>query len=130
VNWEPSLISKLLGTGLTANYKNMLMDSSRYIVTKGVGSGNQVDLSQQVVLNHHPSQTNLGYSYGTLDQEDQLAKQAKEAFTNDYAEMLTNPKKKLLLLGLHPEMNTPNTKTLQTTDLENPFFKEDPASLQ
>ena len=50
-------------------------------------------------------------------------------FTNDYAEMLSNPKKKLLILGIHPEMNTPNTKTL-TSDIENPFFKEDKAQVE
>lgn len=44
--------------------------------------------------------------------------------------MLTDPNKKLLILGIHPEMNTPNTKTLQTSDMENPFFQEDKAQME
>ena len=59
-----------------------------------------------------PKQTNLGYSYGELDMTDQKDKEAREAFTSNYEEMLINPKKKLLVLGLHPELNTDNTRTL------------------
>jgi hypothetical protein len=29
--------------------------------------------------------------------------------------MLNNPKKKMLILGLHPELNTENTRTIKTT---------------
>lgn len=51
----------------------------------------------------------------------------REAFTGDYAEMLHNPEKKMLLLGLHPEMNTLKTKQIQP-EMEDPIIvrsKED-----
>lgn len=81
-------------------------------------------------MNLKPKQTNLGYAYGELDKTDQKEKEMKEAFTSDYNEMLTNPKKKLLVLGLHPELNTQSTRTLQTADLEDPFIQEDPETMK
>lgn len=38
--------------------------------------------------------------------------------------MLTNPKKKVLVLGIHPELSTTNTRTLNE-ELEDPEIVED-----
>lgn len=67
---------ELLNTGLTSDYKQMLMDGRKYYVTKGL-SANQVDLDKQVVLGHHPSQRNIPYTYGEINTEDILAQRAR-----------------------------------------------------
>lgn len=72
------------------------------------------------MLNKRPSQTNIGYTYGELDQEENQ-KKIKEAFTTNYDEMLTNPEKKVLVLGVHPELSTENTRFLKN-DYEDPII--------
>lgn len=93
----------------------MLTDQKKYFVSKGLTTGKQLDISKNIALNNHPTNMKgLGYSYGELMDPDQdKDKQAKEAFTTNYAEMLMNPNKKVLVLGLHPELNTQDTRTLQ-----------------
>ncbi len=91
----------------------MLTNENNYFVSRGVPAS-ALDLSRQVPLGVKPSQTNLGYSYGVLeDQQSVRERKMRQAFTGDYAEMLHNPEKKMLLLGLHPEMNTLKTKEIQ-----------------
>jgi hypothetical protein len=36
----------------------------------------------------------------------------KEAWTTDYNEMLMNPDKKVMILGIHPELSTMNTRVI------------------
>jgi hypothetical protein len=45
----------------------------------------------------------------------------REAFTANYDEMLTNPEKKVLILGVHPELNTASTRYLKN-DYEDPII--------
>lgn len=118
---DKEVMKRLLGEGLTNNYQQMLQDTKNYFISKGLSSYNsKVDVNQQVMLNKRPSQTNIGYTYGELDQEENQ-KKIKEAFTTNYDEMLTNPEKKVLVLGVHPELSTENTRFLKN-DYEDPII--------
>lgn len=80
------------------------------------------------MLGSRPSQTNLGYTYGEVDKEDEQ-KKIREAFTTNYDEMLTNPEKKVLVLGVHPELSTENTRYLKT-DYEDPIIQPNEETLK
>jgi hypothetical protein len=43
--------------------------------------------------------------------------------------MLTNPEKKVLVLGVHPELSTPNTRYLQS-DYEDPIIQPNSETLK
>lgn len=61
---------------------------------------------------------NAGYSFGTLDDQ---TPDPREQFTADYNEMLTNPEKKFMVIGIHPELSTDETRVLQN-QMEDPVF--------
>ena len=42
---DPKILERLMETGLTSDYKQMLMDPRKYYVTNGI-SQNRIDLSQ------------------------------------------------------------------------------------
>ena len=67
----------------------MLQNDKNYFISEGIKSGKQLDLSKTIVLNKRVKQTNLGYTYGELtDNKDVDYKKMKEAWTNNYSEML------------------------------------------
>lgn len=49
----------------------------------------------------------------------------KEAFTSNYEEMLVNPEKKMLVLGIHPELASPDTREIKG-DMEDPIIQLSP----
>ncbi len=101
----------------------MLLDQNKYSVSKGLSHGGKVDLQKQVALNAHPQMPGLGYSYGELQDPEEVRKQQqREQFTSSYEEMLSNPNKKVMVLGLHPEFNTADTRAIQAP-MEDPIIK-------
>ena len=57
------------------------------------------------MIGYHPKNPYIGYDYGNLDLKAK-EKKIKEQFTSNVDEMIHNPEKKMLLLGVHPELNT------------------------
>lgn len=115
-------MKKLMGEGLTNNYQQMLQNQKDYFISKGLTTYNgKLDVDRQVLIGHHPSQTQVGYTYGEVEPEDP-DKKYREAFTSNYDEMLTNPEKKVLVIGVHPELSTPNTRFLHN-DMEDPIIQ-------
>lgn len=108
---------------MTANYTQMLQNEKNYFVSKGINQ-EKINLKNSIVIGHKPKQTNLGYSYGELSKDDEY-KKMKEAFTSNYDEMLVNPEKKILILGIHPEMGTDNTREIQG-EMEDPIIRLSP----
>lgn len=91
----------------------MLMDQNKYFVSRGLSTPGTLDLQKNVALNAHPQMKGLGYTYGELQDTEELRKQQlREQFTSNYEEMLTNPNKKVMVLGLHPELNTAETRVI------------------
>ena len=61
----------------------------------------------------------MGYSYGELDANTIES----YSFTHDVHEMLANPTKRMLLLGVHPELQGKNTRPLEE-EYEDPEIVE------
>lgn len=70
----------------------------------------------------------MGYTYGEVEPEDE-EKKRREAFTSNYEEMLTNPEKKVLVLGVHPELNTASTRYLKQ-EYEDPIIQPNDMTLK
>ena len=100
----------MMGSGLTNDWGQMLMDPSRYLISQGLKKTKN-DIKNDIVVGMKPDRNKfkgLSYSYGELN-DDQKSDDGA-VFTHSYDEMLTNPKKKVLVLGVHPELTTANTR--------------------
>ena len=91
----------------------MLQNDKNFFISQGIKTGKELDLNKTIVLNKKVKQKNLGYSYGELTKKDESNYKAmQEAWTSNYDEMLSNPEKKVMVLGIHPELNTDNIRIL------------------
>ncbi len=125
---DKEVMKKLMGEGLTNNYQQMLQNGKNYFISKGLTTYNgKLDVENQVMVGHHPSQKQVGYTDGEIEPEDE-DKKMREAFTSNYDEMLTNPEKKVLVLGVHPELNTASTRYLKQ-DYEDPIIQPNDMTL-
>ena len=79
-------------------------------------------MKDNIMIGKNPSprqQKTLSYSYGELD-----AKTVDDySFTHDVNELVSNPGKKMLILGLHPELQSKNTRPIEE-EYEDPEIVE------
>lgn len=116
LNPDPELLHQFT-KGITNDYHDMLQNQAKYFISKGISS-TKLDLAHQVVLGKHVTLKNVPYSYSSLDDQ---TPDPRLQFTADYNEMLTNPDKKFMVIGIHPELSTSETRTLQN-QMEDPIF--------
>ena len=118
-----------MGSGLTNDWGQMMMDPSRYLISQGLKKTKN-DIKNDVVVGLKPDRNKfkgLSYNYGELN-DDQNSDDGA-VFTHSYDEMLTNPKKKVLVLGVHPELTTANTRQI-ANELEDPEIVETEEDLE
>ena len=125
VNTNPEMKGIMHQEGLTSNYTQMLTSADNYVILNNTPSG-QFNISHTVVIGNHHNNNNIDYSYGELEHIGDIKKQKIDtAFTHNYKEMLANPDKKMLILGIQEEnINTGNTRALKT-EMEDPIIKID-----
>ena len=102
----------------------MLRDSDQYFISEGLTTYNgSINMKDKIILNRRPNSNSKGlqYTYGELDEHPA----EKQQYTANYDEMLTNPKLKYMAIGIHPELNSYNTRTLEP-QMEDPIIMIDP----